>query len=109
MIDEQYLQRIGGVVLMDGDLWAIDPGQPPVKITGPGASDDFRNLRNASLVMYSTLTNVEAWFERMSVWLEAVGAEEAVDSVLKLQAAVRVSRRCAIEGLEKLASDKKDS
>jgi hypothetical protein len=109
LIDEAYLKRVVGVVLQDGDLWAIDPGQPPVKITGPDASDEFRNLRNASLIMYSTLTNAEEWFEKLLIWLEACNAEVAVDSVLKLQAAVRVSRRCAIEGLENLASGKKDS
>lgn len=109
LIDEQQLQRVMGVVLQDGDLWAIEPGQAPVKITGPDASPDYRNLRNASLVMYSTLTNCEEWFEKLLAWLEASNAEFAVDSVLKIQAAVRVSRRCAIEGIEKLASDKKDT
>lgn len=109
MIDEDKLKRLLGAVLQDGDLWAIEPGEPLVKVTGPGASDDFRNLRNASLLMYATLTNAELWIERLSVWLELVGGDNAIDSVLKMQAAIRVSRRCAIEGLENIASDKKDS
>lgn len=107
MIDENKLNALSGAVLGDGDLWAFMPDGRLVKIAGPGASDDFRNLRNASLIMYHTLGNVETWVEFLIAWLESVGGEVAVDKALKLQAAVRVSRRCATEGLEKIATDQK--
>jgi hypothetical protein len=107
MTNEQ-LMSLGGVVWSDAHLWAIPlDGSRPIPITGPQGEEAFRNLRNASLLMFQTLSHAEVWTERLSVWLEAAGGEEAVDSVLKMQSAIRVSRRCAIEGLENIAAIKK--
>jgi hypothetical protein len=101
------LMSLGGVVFKDGELWALPANGRPVPITGPHAEECFRNLRNSSLLMYQTLTHAEQWCELFVVFLEAANANEAVSNVLKMQAAIRVSRRCAIEGLENIADMKK--
>lgn len=89
-----------------GILWAIPiNGSPAIQVTRPDAiHPDFRNVLNSSLLMCRTLFNVGVGFEKLVVWAEAADQEEIVDSVLKLQGAVNVSCRCAIEGLENIAN-----
>jgi len=108
MIEDDDLKRTIGAVMQDGNMWAFLPTGEIVQATGDGADPRYRNLRNASLVMYHTLSNAEVWSERLIVWLEAAGIEDAIDSTLKIQAAISVTRRIAREGLETLAVDKKD-
>lgn len=108
MSDEQRLKTLSGVVLEDGCLWAIQaPGKPLLKITGPDADPQFAPLRNASLVMFQTLSNAEAWIELLITWLESVGGETAVDSALKMQGAIHATKICALEGVENVAKRKK--
>jgi hypothetical protein len=108
MIEDDDLKRTIGAVMHDGNLWAFLPDGSIVQAAGDGADPRYRNLRNASLVMYHTLSNAEGWIEKLITWLEAAGAEDAVDGTLKMQAAISVTRRIAREGLETLAVDKKD-
>jgi hypothetical protein len=92
-----------------GILWAVPiNGRPPIQVTQPAAiHPDFKNVLNSSLLMCRTLFNVGVGFEKLVVWAEAADQEEIVDSVLKLQGAVNVSCRCAIEGLENIANARK--
>lgn len=108
MTNHDELQRLTGAVLADGNLWAIDENGRLFQVTGEGASDHFRNLRNGSLLMYRTLTNAEDWVEKLTVWLEAAGGEVAVNAALQMQGAIRVTRRIAVEGLENIADIKKE-
>lgn len=108
MKTDSDLAALTGVVFQDGNLWALDPQTGQVaQVTGEGANAEFRNLRNASLLMFHTLTNAENWTEKLITWLEAAGGEEAVISSLRMQAAIAVTRRIAIEGMENIAVDKK--
>lgn len=92
-----------------GILWAVPiDGRPPIQVTFPEAiNPDFRHVLNSSLLMCRTLFNVGIGFEKLIVWAEAADQEEIVDSVLKLQGAVNVTCRCAIEGLENIANGRK--
>lgn len=110
MVNKTDLATLTGVIFNDGCLWAINrrTGELIGPLTGPQGLDDFANLRNASLLMFHTLANAETWIEKLSIWLEVAGGEEAVDSVLKMQAAISVTLRCAVEGLDKIADMKKD-
>ncbi len=106
MIDHDELARLQGAVLSDGNLWAIYPDGSVKQMTGDGASEEFRNLRNASLVMYRALSDAQNWTELLITWLEAAEAEGAVAATLNVQAAIGVCRRIAVEGLENIADNK---
>ena len=108
MVTHEQLLTLTGVVDRDGVLWAVPgDGTPAFPITGPDASPDFRNLRNASLLMYRTIAEVETGMSALAEWLESVGGETAVEGVLRMQSAMNVTRRCAIDGIEKVARDRK--
>lgn len=110
MKSHDQLMTLSGIVDRDGVLWAFDLNGDPRQvepITGPEASPDFRNLRNASLLMYVTIVEVQTAIERLTEWLETINGEPAVEGLLRLQASMYVTRRCAIEGIEKVAKERK--
>ncbi len=106
-MNHNELKALTGAVFADGNLWAVREDGSVLQITGDNALEEFRHLRNASLLMYRTLTNAEDWIDKLTLWLEAAGGEVAVNAALNMQAAIRVSRRVALEGLENIAEYKK--
>lgn len=92
---------VGYVDPATGNLWAFeDRGGTPVPVIVDGEINPaYRNILNASLLMFRTLEELRPSFERLIECLEAYNVEQFVGPVDKLLAAVAVAERCAKEGV----------
>jgi hypothetical protein len=105
MLTEAKLKRLTGVVdPATGILWALsEDGSPPIAVTYPnGVNLDFRNVVNASLMMYRVLSDTETVFAALHDYFVDNGLEELIEPVTNAEVTIRLARRCAIEGLEKI-------
>jgi hypothetical protein len=101
---DELLRYRGVVDPATGLLWAVDLYGVQRQVTFEGGVDPrFRNLINSSFLLNATANNAQEGMLRLAEWLEDVGGEQAVASVLTLQAALNVATRCAVEGIEKIA------
>lgn len=101
------IEAVNGFVDPDGILWAvpIDGGPHIMVATSRGLNPDFRHVVQASLMMYKTLAVTKVGYDKIIAYAEACGDQQLVGLVLQLQAAVIVTMRCAIEGLDAIANN----
>jgi hypothetical protein len=91
-----------------GLLWAIRADGAMEQVTYPdGVTPAYRNLINASLMLFATNVVVAHGLEAVVDWAEGTGNESVVNSVTIFEANLNLARRCAIEGLENVAAAKK--
>jgi hypothetical protein len=106
------IEAVNGFVDRDGILWAVPVNGDPAFIvqTPKGLNEDFRHVIQASLMMYKTLAATKIGYDKIVAYAEACGDQQLVGHILQLQAAVIVTMRCAIEGLDTIAknSQKRD-
>ncbi len=106
------IEAINGFVDRDGLLWAVPVNGDPMFViqTPSGLNDKYRHVVQASLMMYKTLSATKVGYDKIIAYAEAIGDQQLVGHVLTLQAAVIVTMRCAIEGLDAIAknSEKRD-
>jgi hypothetical protein len=107
MLTDAKLKALTGVVdPTTGILWALPAdGSPPVAVTYPnGVNLEFRNLLNASIILYRIVGECEEVLNALHDFFAEQGIEQLIAPVTNTAASCQVARRCAIEGLEKIAA-----
>jgi hypothetical protein len=89
----------------DGFLWAVPEGGGPHRLIlqPKGIDPAWINVIRAAPMMLRTLHNANVGYDKIIAYAEACGDHALVANVVKLQAAVTVTIRCAIEGLDQIA------
>lgn len=88
-----------------GLLWALRPDGALEQVTYPdGITPAYRNLINASLLLYNANFVVGNGMPLLVDWAEYTGNEAIVHAVTTFEANLHISRRCAIEGIENVAA-----
>jgi hypothetical protein len=91
-----------------GILWAILPDGTMEQVTADeGIAPAYRNLINASLLLYNTNVVVANGLSAIAEWAEATGNDRIVHAVTTFEANLNLARVCALEGLEKVAARQK--
>lgn len=111
-ITHSEIEALNGFIDPDGILWAVpvDGGPHVMVATSRGLNPDYRHIIQASLMMYKTLAATKIGYDKIIAYAEALGDQQLIGHILQLQAAVIVTMRCAIEGLDTIAknSEKRD-
>lgn len=90
-------------------VFAVDPMQdnvPTFVANQRTVAPDFRNLIGAAHLLYRTNAEIETGLQTLIELLEAHGGDALVNSIQQMASSLNVARRCAIEGLEKIAAAK---
>lgn len=106
-----HLDLIGRKAFVEpstGLLWAIRPDGAVEQVTYPnGITPAYRNLINASLLLYVTNHVVANGLIAVTEWAEATGNDRIVHATTTFEANLNLARRCAIEGLQNIAANQK--
>jgi hypothetical protein len=96
----------------DGLLWAVphDGGPHQLIATPKGIDPAWLNVMRCAPMMLRTLLTANVGFDKVIAYAEACDDQALANNVLRLQAAVTTTIRCAIEGLDVVArnSEKRD-
>lgn len=105
-----HFDLIGRKAFVDphtGLLWAVRPDKRLEQVTFPGGvTPAYRNLINASLMLYGANNGVALGLQTVVDWAEGSGNERIVHAVTTFEANLNIARRCAIDGLENVAAMK---
>jgi hypothetical protein len=92
----------------NGILWALSlDGSRERVLDLNDVAADFRPLIGASLILFAANVVVGEGLKAVVEWAESSGNDKIVNAVTTFEANLNVSRRCAIEGLEKIAAKQK--
>jgi hypothetical protein len=107
LIQHGDIEAVNSFIDQDGILWAVPiAGGPHVMVATPrGINPDYCNMIRSSLMMYKTLSATKIGYDKIIAYAEACNDTALAGLVLTLQAAVVVTMRCAIEGIENIARD----
>lgn len=100
---------VGVVDPATGLLWAIPKNAPGSRIQVTfegGVNPDFRNLVNASLLLYANALSLKPTLSSMIEALEEVEAESLTAAVMRMEAALNVALLCAEQGIEIISRDR---
>lgn len=106
-VTHDEIEAVNGFIDPDGILWAVPvAGGPHVLVATPrGINPDYLHVVRSSLMMYKTLAKTNEGYDKIIAYAEACGDDRLVGLVATLQAAVTVTLRCAIDGLDNIAKN----
>jgi hypothetical protein len=107
LVTSEDIEAVNGFIDPDGMLWAVPVnGDPPILVATPrGIHPDWLNVLRAAPMMYRTLKGTDEGYTKIIAYAEACDDQALTAIVLQLQAAVAVTLRCAIDGLENVAKN----
>lgn len=112
MVTIEDIEACNSFIDADGFLWAVPVNGGPHELiaTPKGINPAWLNVMRAAPMMLRTLVTANVGYDKIVAYAEACGDQQLAGNVLRLQSAVTVTIRCAIEGLQNIAnqSEKRD-